>query len=189
MADTEKQKPAIEAAPATATLPPSKYDVLKDAIRDYGAAAFENLLKCKALGEATVAGFAPHIGAPAGCVSGVPAEGEFDPRKDYGDGAFSFSQRSVIVLEPVRFGVSLIVGNVEDRGALWLRTVVAAELTGGAFDVFVASQPKMRIPLDFDGKLAPIYDALHQEFLDTFEIEVMEFNDARFRTGIGFLPK
>lgn len=167
----------------------TKYDELKSAIRAYGAAAFENLLRCKALGEAVIEGFAPYIGAAPACVSGVPHVGEFDPRREYGEAAFSFSRRDVIILEPVRFGVSLIVGNQEDSGALWLRTVVAAEVTGGAFDVFVAAQPKIRTPLDFEGRLAPIWDALHQEFLDTFQLEVMEFNDERFKTGIGFLPK
>ncbi len=167
----------------------TKYEVLQNAIRNYGAAAFENLLRCKAIGEAIISEFHEYLGCDRACVGGVPAEGPFDPRRDYGDEAFSFNGREVIILEPVRFGVSLIVQNAEDAGALWLRTVVSVEITGDTFDVFVASQPIIRIPLVFNGQLHPVYEAIHREFLNTFEIEVMEFNDARFKTGIGFLPR
>ncbi|MGE0408595.1 MAG: hypothetical protein AB7P23_04945 [Amphiplicatus sp.] len=166
----------------------TKYEELQDAIRAYGAAAFQNLLRSKALGLAVIGGFAAYLGCDPACVAGVPAEGPFDPRRDYGDEAFSFSEREVVILEPVRFGVSLIVGNAEDSGALWLRTIVAVEITGESFDVFVAAQPVIRVALDFDGRLGPVFDAIHREFLDIFQIEVMEFNDVRFKTGIGFLP-
>ncbi|MEX0643840.1 MAG: hypothetical protein WD076_00905, partial [Parvularculaceae bacterium] len=141
----------------------SKYDDLKNAIRAYGDAAFQNLLRSKALGEAVIEGLSEFLGCDPESVSGVPAEGPFDPRRDYGDEAFSFHARDVIILEPVRFGISLIVGNVEDSGALWLRTVVSAEVAGDQFEVFVAAQPLIRLPLDFDGKLAPVFDAIHQE--------------------------
>lgn len=161
---------------------------LKRAIRAYGEAAFQNLMRARALGEAVIAGFPGWLGCGAECVAGVPAEGPFDPRKDYGEAAFSFHGRPIIVLEPVRFGVCVVVGNAEDSGALWLRTAIAAEVAGDAFEVFVGSQPMLRTPLDFEGALEPIYAAIHREFLDTFQIEVMEFNDARFRDGIGFLP-
>lgn len=167
----------------------AKYDELKAAIRDYGEAAFQNLLRCKGLGEAVISGFHDYLGCDRTCVSGVPAEGPFDPRRDYGDEAFSFHNREVIILEPVRFGLSLIVGNAEDTGALWLRTVVSAEVSGDAFEVFAAAQPRLRIPLDFEGQLDPVFEAVHHEFLETFQLDVMEFNDARFKTGIGFLPQ
>ena len=166
----------------------SKFEELQAAIRDYGQAAFQNLLKCRALGEAIVEGFHLFEGCPAENVAAVPVQGPFDPRKDYGEEAFSFSGRDVIILEPVRFGLSLIVGNVEDSGALWLRTVISAEIIGENFDIFVASQPVIRAPIDFDGKLDPVFEAIHREFLETFTLEVNEFLDARFKTGIGFLP-
>ncbi len=167
----------------------TKYEELQNAIRAYGEAAFQNLLRSKALGDAVIAGFSDYLACDPKCVSAVPAEGPFDPRHDYGDEAFSFRQRDVIILEPVRFGISLIVGNAEDSGALWLRTIISAEIAGDQFEVFVAAQPMIHVPFDFEGKLQPVYDAIHQEFLDTFQIEVLEFNDARFRAGIGFLPK
>lgn len=166
----------------------AKFEELKSAIRDYGQAAFQNLLKCRTLGDAIVSGFHAFEGCPAGNVAAVPAEGAFDARKEYGDEAYSYSSREVIVLEPVRFGLCLIVGNAEDSGALWLRTVIAAEIIGESFDVFVASQPVIRIPIDFEGKLDPVFEAIHREFLETFTLEVNEFLDARFKTGIGFLP-
>jgi len=165
-----------------------KFEELKTAIRDYGQAAFQNLLRCRALGDAIVGGFHVFEGCPEENVSAVPAEGAFDPRKDYGDAAYSYSNRNVIILEPVRFGLSLIVGNAEDSGALWLRTVIATEIIGENFDVFVASQPVIRVPFEFDGKLDPVFEAIHREFLETFTLEVNEFLDARFKTGIGFLP-
>lgn len=168
--------------------PASRYEELKRAISDYGEAAFQNLLRARALGEAVIAGFPAYMGCDSACVSGVPPEGAFDPRRDYGEEAFSFHGRQVIALEPVRFGVSLIVGNVEDKGALWLRTAVSAEVAGEAFDVFVGAQPMIRTPLEFADALDPIHEAIYREFLNAFQIEVMEFQDVRFRTGIGFLP-
>lgn len=165
-----------------------RYDELAAAVKDYGAAAFRNLLRCRALGEAVISGFAAFEGVDEAQVAGVPAEGPFDPRKDYGDEAFSFHGRSVIVLEPVRFGICLILGNAEDSGALWLRTVVSAEIIGESIDVFVGAQPLVRVPHDFEGRLAPVFEAIHREFLETFTLEVAEFADARFKTGIGFLP-
>lgn len=166
----------------------AKFEELKTAIRDYGKAAFQNLLKCRALGDAIIEGFHAFEGCPENNVVAVPSEGAFDPRKDYGDEAYSYSGREVIILEPVRFGLCLIVGNAEDAGALWLRTVVSSEIIGENFDVFVASQPVIRVPIDFEGKLDPVFEAIHREFLETFTLEVNEFLDARFKTGIGFLP-
>jgi len=164
------------------------FDDIKDAIRDYGQAAFQNLLKCRALGDAIVDGFPAFEGCPAENVAAVPAEGQFDPHKDYGDAAFSYAARDVIILEPVRFGLSLIVGNAEDKGALWLRTAIAAEIVGGNFEIYVAARPVIRIPFDFEDKLSPVFEAIHHEFLETFTLETNDFHDARFRTGIGFLP-
>ncbi|MGF1545317.1 MAG: hypothetical protein ACFB00_12605 [Parvularculaceae bacterium] len=94
----------------------------------------------------------------------------------------------MIVLEPISFGLCLIVGNAEDAGALWLRTRIAAEIVGDSFHVYVAARPKIRLPLDFSGRLEPVFEAVHREFLETFTREILEFNDTRFRTGIGFLP-
>jgi hypothetical protein len=168
-------------------MPQSKYDELKSAIRDYGRAAFENLVKCRALGDAIIEGFHRYEGCDSRCVVAVPPVGAFDPRKDYGDEAYSVAGREVVILEPVRFGLCLIVGNVEDQGSLWLRTVISMEMVGAAYDVFVASRPLIHVPLDFEGKLDPVFEAAHQEFVETFTLEVNEFNDTRFRTGIGFM--
>jgi hypothetical protein len=164
------------------------FDQLKAAIRDYGQAAFQNLFKCRALCEAIVAGFPGHEGAPKENVAAVPAEGPFDPRTNYGEKAFSFAAREIIVLEPVRFGLCLVVGNIEDKGALWLRTTIAAEVAGDRFDVYVAHRPVLHVPLDFAGRLAPVFDAVHQEFLETFTLETNDFLDAGFKNRIGFLP-
>lgn len=166
----------------------TRFHKLQDAIRRYGSAAFENLLRCKGFAEAVVDGLPAYLGCAQDCVTGVPAAGPFDPRKDYGDDAFSYRQREVIVLEPVRFGVALTVKNFEDSGSLWLRTAIAAEVTGDSFDVFVAEQPVIRIPLDYKDKLEPVFEAIYREFLNVFQVEVMEFDDKRFETGIGFIP-
>jgi hypothetical protein len=165
----------------------TRYETLQTAVRDYGAAAFQNLLRSKALGEAIIGGLHVFLGCPQECVAGVPFEGPFDPRKAYGDEAFSFHRREIIVLEPVRFGISLIVGNVEDSGSLWLRTSVSVEVSGDRFDVYVAERSVIHAPREFDGALDPILEAIYQEFLSVFEIETMKFNDARFKNGIGFL--
>lgn len=164
------------------------FDELKAAIRDYGQAAFQNLFRCRALGEAIVAGLHAYEGCPKENVAGVPAEGPFDPRTNYGEKAFSFAAREIIVLEPVRFGLCLIVGNVEDKGALWLRTTIAAEVAGDQFDLYIAHRPVLHVPLDFAGKLTPVFNAVHQEFLETFTLQTNDFLDAGFKSRIGFLP-
>ena len=165
----------------------SRFDELKTAIEDYGEAAFRNLLRCRALGDAIVDGFSRYEGCPPENVAAVPAQGPFDPSRDYGDESYSYNEREVIILEPVRFGLCLIVGNAEDSGSLWLRTVISAEIIGESFDVFVASQPLIRVPFDFEGRLDPVFEAAHREFLETFTLEINEFRDARFSTGIGFM--
>lgn len=166
----------------------TRFQKLQEAIKAYGAAAFENLLRCKGFGEAVVKGLPGYLECGATCVTAVPPDGAFDPRKDYGEDAFSYRHREVIVLEPIRFGVALTVKNFEDSGALWLRTALSVEVTGDSFDVFVAQQPVIRIPLDYESKLEPVFDAIYREFLNTFQLEVLEFNDRRFETGIGFVP-
>ena len=165
----------------------TKFDELRAAVHEYGEAAFQNLLRCRALASAVLDGFHQFEGCAPQNVVAVPATGPFDPGKAYGDEAFSFSSRQVIILEPVRFGLCLRVGTAEDAGALWLRTVISAEITGDTFDVYVASQPLIRVPLDFEGALGPVFEAIHREFLHTFTLEVQEFNDQRFKTGIGFM--
>ncbi|MEO1015346.1 MAG: hypothetical protein AAFX08_09200 [Pseudomonadota bacterium] len=166
----------------------ARFQELKSAIREYGAAAFQNLVKCRALARAIIEGFADYEGCPRASVRAVPPMGEFDPHKDYGDAAFSYAARPVIVLEPIRFGLSLIVGNAEDAGALWLRTSIAVEMTADAFDIYVAARPRVRAPLSFEGELNPVFERIHREFLETFTREINEFNDVRFSQGIGFLP-
>lgn len=167
----------------------SRFEKLQEAIKTYGAAAFENLMRCKGLGEMIIAGFPEYLGCSRGCVTAVPPQGAFDPRKDYGEDAFSYRQREVIALEPVQFGIALTVKNQEDSGALWLRTALSIEVTGDGFDIFVAQQPRIRAPFEYAGKLEPVFEAIYREFLNTFQLEVLEFNDKRFETGIGFLPE
>ena len=174
------------------TLSQTRFEKLQDAIKAYGGAAFENLMRCKGLADALVDGFAEYLGAPSDCIRAVPADGQFDPHKDYGDEAFSYSKRQVVVLEPVIFGICVTVNNWEDSGALWLRTPVAIEVSGDNFEVFVGKQSVKKVPLGYQGqleeKLAPVFEAVYQELLSTFRIEFLEFNDKRFAQGIGFRP-
>ncbi len=167
----------------------TRFENLQEAIKTYGAAAFENLLRSKGFAEAVLAGFPGYLECASECVKAAPPAGPFDPTKDYGEAAFSYSHREVIVLEPIIFGVALTVKNFEDSGSLWLRTALSVEVTGDTFDVFVARQPLIRIPLDYEEKLEPVFDAIYREFLNTFQLEVLEFNDKRFATGIGFVPE
>ena len=166
----------------------SRFEDLQDAIKNYGAAAFENLVRCKGFANAIVSAFPKYIGCEAGCVKAVPPAGPFDPRQNYADLAFSYAHRQVIALEPVQFGIALTVRNLEDSGSLWLRTAIAIEITGDTFDVFVAQQPVIHTPLNYSDRLEPVLEAIYQEFLQTFRVQVMAFNDKRFETGIGFIP-
>ncbi|MCI5044102.1 MAG: hypothetical protein MRY72_05340 [Aquisalinus sp.] len=165
----------------------SKYDELKQAISDYGEAAMENLVRCKGIGQAIVAGFPEWLGCPAERVTTVPPGGQFDPRRDYAEAAFSYHNQPVIRLEPIIFGICVAVQNVEDSGALWLRTAIRLEVTGDTFDIFVANQPAVHVSLDYDNeKLAPVFEAIHKELMQVFKTQLAEFNDSRYERGIGF---
>ena len=164
------------------------YEQLQASIREYGEAAMENFLRCRAFGRAVFQGLPAYLGCDEDCVSLVPAEGPFDPTKVYGDAAFSFDANGVIRLEPIVFGVCVTVPNAEDSGSLWLRTGIRTEVTGDTFDVFVSHQPMVRVPLAFEGKLEPVHQSIQNEFLSVFKKELARFNDERFAGGIGFLP-
>ncbi|MBB4659044.1 hypothetical protein [Parvularcula dongshanensis] len=164
------------------------YEQLRAAIHDYGDAAMENFLRSRAFGLAVVEGFAAYLGCDPSCVSAVPAEGPFDPAKDYGDQAFGFDPAKVIRLEPVTFGVCVTVPHEEDSGSLWLRTGVRVEVTGDTFDVFVANQPMIRVPLEFEDQLTPVHEALHRELMSLFRRDLATFRDERYEGGIGFMP-
>lgn len=167
---------------------PTPYERLQQAIHDYGQAAMENLVRCRAFGHAVAEGLPGYMGATEKCVSLVPAKGQFDPSKDYGDKAFSFSQVPVVRLEPVLFGICVTVPHEEDSGKLWLRVAIRVAVTGGTFDVFAGNQPLLRVALDFEGKLEPVYYAINEELLSIFSKELAVFNDARYKDGIGFIP-
>lgn len=164
------------------------FEELREAISDYGEAAMENLVRCRALGKAIAAGFHAYLGADEQSVTVVPAEGQFDPRKEYGDEAFSFAATPVIRLEPISVGVCLTVPHEEDSGKLWLRVPLKLAVSGGSFDVFAGHQPLVRVPLNFEGELLPVYEALKEELLSVFAKELAVFNDSRYAEGIGFLP-
>jgi len=156
----------------------TRYAALQTAIHDYGAAAFENMCRGRRLGDAILSGYAPWLGCADACVAGVPVAGRFDPRRDYGEACYSFHGRKTILLEPVRFGVSLIVENREGPGALWLRVGVSATVSGDDYDVFVGERPRLRAPLDFGpADLEPVFAALHAEMLSTFRRGVEDFED------------
>lgn len=176
--DPEQAKPSGMKTP---------FDDLTQAIRDYGRAAMDNLVHCKAFGRAVIDGYAEWLGCAPERVGGVPATGPFDPRHDYGDGAFNFHKTPVIRLEPVTFGVSLVVDNAEDSGSLWLRTAVRVDVSGRNFEVFVGGQPLLLVPVEFEGALEPVFKALHGEMMAVFSRELAEFRDNRFSGGIGFL--
>jgi hypothetical protein len=164
------------------------YEELKAAIHDYGDAAMENFVRCRALGRAVAEGLPGYLKCSPNCVSLVPAQGQFDPSKDYGDEAFSFNPNQPIRLEPVVFGICLILPHEEDSGSLWLRTGLRVEVTGGTFDIFVANQPLTRVPLEFEGALEPLFETIHEEYLSVFNKDLMHFNDERYAGGIGFMP-
>lgn len=166
----------------------SPHQELLEAIHEYGEAAMENLVRCRALGRAIGTGFHDYLQAEEKCVSLVPAKGPFDPRKDYGDAAFSFSATPVIRLEPITVGICLTVPHKEDSGRLWLRIPLKMSVSGGVFDIFVGHQPLIRVPLEFEGELGEIYAALHEELLSIFRKELAVFNDSRYADGIGFVP-
>ncbi|NHK29350.1 hypothetical protein FF098_015640 [Parvularcula flava] len=172
---------------STQTSGDSPYDELKRAVSDYGKAAMDNLLHCKAFGRAVMDGYAGWLGCEPERVVGVPAKGQFDPHHDYGDAAFSFYQSPVIRLEPVAFGVCVTIDNVEDSGSLWLRTAVRVDMAGQGLDVFVGTQPMVNVPVEFTGQLDPVFRAIHAEMLAVFSQELQEFRDDRFKGGIGFI--
>ena len=49
-------------------------------------------------------------------------------------------------------------------------------------------QPMVRVPLEFEGELEPVFKSIHNELMSVFKKEVAHFNDERYAGGIGFLP-
>jgi len=166
----------------------SPYEVLQSAIRAYGEAAMENFLRCRALGYAVAEGLPGYLQSPEDRVSLVPPQGQFDPKKVYGDEAFSYDPRLPIRLEPVVFGICVVVPNVEDSGSLWMRTHVRVDINDDRFDVFVGQQSRIRLPLAFEGELTPLYESLMSELLTVFRRELADFGDERYQNQLGFVP-
>lgn len=164
------------------------YERIQRAIRNYGEAAMENFVRCRALGYALAEGLDDYLQAPEPCVALVPPEGPFDPKRHYGDAAFSYDPSQPIRLEPIAFGLCVVVPNAEDSGNLWIRTALKVEVAEERFEIFVAHQPRVRIPLAFEGKLAPLYQTLLAEFLQLFREELADFGDPRYQNRIGFVP-
>lgn len=164
------------------------YDRLKAAISAYGEAAMENLIRCRALGNAVAKGLNDYLGAPEPCVALVPPQGPFDPTQKYGDAAFSYDPNQPIRLEPIAFGLCVTVPNVEDSGSLWIRTGIKVEVKDDRFEIFISNQPRLRLPLDFEGRLQPVYETLMAEFLHLFRHELADFGDPRYQNRIGFVP-
>lgn len=169
-------------------MPDTPYATLRKAICAYGDAAMENFLRCRALGNAIADGLHAYLEAPEPCVSLVPPGGPFDPKKTYGDKAFSYDENRPIRLEPIVFGICVVVPNAEDSGTLWIRTPVKVEVKDEMFEIFVAHQARVRIPLDFEGRLKPVFESLMKEFLRMFKQELADFGDERYQNQIGFVP-
>ncbi|MEM9839191.1 MAG: hypothetical protein AAF830_08550 [Pseudomonadota bacterium] len=163
------------------------YDALRQAVMAYGEAAMENFLRCRALGYAIAKEFPAFLGAPAQAVALVPPQGAFNPKNDYGDQAFSYDPKRPIRLEPIAFGLCLTIPNAEDSGSMWIRTMLRLEIADNCFDVYVDDQPRVRIPLAFEGALEPVFEALQAEFMQTFRQELEDFGDSRYQNRLGFV--
>lgn len=164
------------------------YDMLRSAVRAYGEAAMENFLRCRAFGYAVADGLAAYLAAPEPCVSLVPASGPFDPKRSYGDRAFTYDPKRPIRLEPMAFGLCVTIPHEEDSGSLWVRTGVRVEVKDDRFDVFVAHQPLIRIPVEFEGQLAPVFERIMAEYMQIFRRELADFGDVRYQNTVGFVP-
>lgn len=155
-----------------------RYAELAAAVAAYGRAAMENLVRCRALGYAIADALPAYLSAPQGRVALVPHEGPFDPGKAYGDQAFSFAGAAVVRLAPISVGVCVIVPHAEDSGAVWVRVALRLEISGDDFDVYIGSQPVVRVPLDFFAALEPALAAIHAELLAVFARDLAAFEDA-----------
>ncbi len=165
----------------------TRYEVLTRAVHAYGEAAMENFLRCRALGLAIAEGLFAYLGASEDCVALVPATGPFDPERDYGHDAFSYDPKRPIRLEPITFGICVIVPNLEDSNSLWIRTGIRCEVIDERFEIFVANQPRVRVPLEFEGELEPVFETLMREFMQIFRHELADFGDERYRREFGFV--
>ncbi|MEM8987582.1 MAG: hypothetical protein AAGC95_12770 [Pseudomonadota bacterium] len=164
----------------------AKYNELQKSIQDYGRAAFENMCLCRHFAETLAKGMPGYLDCDPSLVALVPAEGPFDPKRVYGDEAFSFHGAKVIALAPIQFGVSLVAKNPQDDEALWLRARVSVEVVGGMFVTFIGFQRKLEIPTD-EVNFEKVYERIYKEYLDTFKKEVDEYRSDRLKTGIGFV--
>lgn len=118
-------------------------------------------------------------------VWGVPPDGEFEPRTDYRDAAYSSYYQNVCYLEPILMGISTEIGNKADRGATWVRTVLEFQPSGIDLVVLVGESSNRICPdQDHGSAMAAICEAIFEDVRRAFSLEL---EDAKGETRIGFI--
>jgi hypothetical protein len=146
----------------------SRIDALRQAAWKYGAVTTENDAFVKRLAHVLREGFAEYLGVDLSCVSLVPAAGDYDPRLDYRDAAFSTYLSGLQLLEPIQFGLSVMVQNLGDSGANWLAISIEVMKRADRAEVFVGQSPKISIPAAYEGCLEPVFERLYNGMADFY---------------------
>ena len=120
-------------------------------------------------------------------VLGVPPSGEWNPEQvDYRDEALDAFDDPLVMLRDIEFGIAVRLDNLEDSGHCWVRVPLSVHRASGNVEMTAGDQPVVRVPLEYQGHLTKICEAVWRDLLTIFRDPVAKRrSDLK---GIGFRP-
>lgn len=163
----------------------SKYEELQELIATYGEQTGEFYKQVKATAPKIVEAYRAFLGGPDTSAITVPPDGDFDVRRVYRDAAFDSFERRTIYLDPIRMGLCTQIGNREDRGATWVRTVIEFHPSNGGIRATIGNRGRQfHLGDETEGVMGDICEAIFQDVREAF---AMELEQAQGRSRIGFI--
>lgn len=108
----------------------TRLDELASTILEYEARGRRAFQAVSAFARVLIGAFDRHLDPRGGHVAGVPAEGSWDPKKDWGDAMFGKANPDHPTLDPIRFALAVRVRHADTDTVWWIRTKMQAEVTG-----------------------------------------------------------
>ncbi|MEQ8406317.1 MAG: hypothetical protein RKE49_14570 [Oceanicaulis sp.] len=110
--------------------PATRLDELAGTILEYEARGRRAFQAVSAFARVLIAGFDRYLDPRGGHVVGVPAEGAWDPKKDWGEQMFGQARPEHPSLDPIKFALAVRVRHEDTDTVWWIRTKISAEVTG-----------------------------------------------------------
>ncbi|MGJ3232244.1 MAG: hypothetical protein ACFE0P_10640 [Oceanicaulis sp.] len=109
---------------------PTRLAELADTILEYEARGRRAFQAVSAFARVLIGALDRHLDPRGGHVVGVPADGAWDPKKDWGDAMFGKANPDHPTLDPIRFALAVRVRHADTDTVWWIRTKLSAEITG-----------------------------------------------------------